>query len=288
MMMAIKKKGLILFMILGICAPVLMAQNRNLKGMGLNGATGLYTVPSGRIGWERSSDLGFDFGYHTIIGKESYFRDNGYRLNHLLKVNASLFKWVELSGAFDIQPSYGAPYPENNDMLIGFKVQLPTSVTAVAIGGNFQALNLGNEAYDYSAFQIYAAFTYAGTFFKMPAETTVAIGKTFGIGKHYGTVNPGGSRADLDFGMGFDLILFPDVFKNFVHWIIDFSNFSYSGNAWGSKASYRGTLNTGLRIDLAAIPALSKYKFIIDVLLADAFDDERALSLGLVFGLPVL
>jgi hypothetical protein len=263
-----------------------MAQS--LKGMGLNGATGLYTVPSGRIGWERSSDLGFDFGYHTIIGKESRFGDKGYGLNHLLKVNASLFKWVELTGAFDIQPSYSEPNTENNDLLIGFKVQLPTSATAVAIGGNFQALNLGNEAYDYSAFQIYAAFTYAGTFFKMPAETTVAIGKTFGIGDHYDVFNYGGSKADIDFGMGFDLILFPKVFKNFVHWIIDFSNFSYSSNAWGSIASYRGTLNTGLRIDLASIPALNKYKFVIDVLLADAFDDERAFSLGLVFGLPVL
>jgi hypothetical protein len=257
--------------------------------MSLNGATGLYTVPSGRTGWEKTSDLGLDFGYHTIIGKRrsAYYGDDGYGLNHIIKVNASLFKWVELTGTFDIQPKYADPFPQNNDMLIGFKVQLPTSETAVAIGGNYQALNLANDAYDYSAFQLYVAVTYAGTFFNMPAETTVAIGKTFGIGSRYDQY-VSNDATDLDFGMGFDLILFPKVFKNFVHWIVDYSNFSYSTDAWGSIASHRGTLNTGLRIDFAAIPALSKYKFIVDVLLADAFDDERALALGLVFGLPVL
>jgi hypothetical protein len=288
-MMSVKWKGLLLFVILGACAPALMAQT-TLKGMGLNGSTGLYTVPSGRIGWERTSDLGLDFGYHTIIGKNpySFLGNDSYRLNHIIKVNASLFKWVELTGAFDVQPKNPAPDPQNNDLLMGFKVQLPTSDTAVAIGGNYQSLNLGNETYDYSAFQLYVAFTYAGTFFKMPAETTVAIGKTFGIGKHYDTFFGTDTKLDFDFGMGFDLILFPNAFKNVVHWIIDYSNFSYSANPWGSIASHRGSLNTGLRIDLAAIPALSKYKFIVDVLLADAFDDERALSLGIVFGLPIL
>jgi hypothetical protein len=286
-MMSAKWKGLLLFVILGACAPALMAQT-TLKGMSLNGATGLYTVPSGRIGWERTSDLGLDFGYHTIIGENPYIGNDGHGLNHILKINASLFKWVELTGAFDIQPKYAGPASQNNDLLIGFKVQLPTSDTAIAIGGNYQALNLGNEVRDYSAFQIYVAFTYAGTFFKMPAETSLAIGKTFGIGKHYDLFFGSDTDLDFDFGMGFDLVLFPDVFKKVVHWIIDYSNFSYSANAWGFKASYRGTLNTGIRIDLAAIPALSKYKFIVDVLLADAFDDERSLSLGIVFGMPLL
>jgi hypothetical protein len=286
--MTMKSRGLIFFIILGACVPALMAQTQTqqtLKGMSLNGATGLYTVPSGRIGWERSSDLGLDFGYHTIIGKSpsQYFGDDDYSLNHILKINASLFKWVELTGTFDIQPKYPEPNPQNNDMLIGFKVQLPTTATAVAIGGNFQAINLGSNVRDYSAFQIYAAFSYAGTFFTMPAETTLAIGKTFGIGDNYDT------GTDIDFGMGFDLIVAPKVFKNFVHWIIDFSNFSYSADAWGVRTSYRGALNTGLRIDLASIPALNKYKFVIDALLADIFDENnRAFSLGLVFGLPIL
>jgi hypothetical protein len=282
-----KRKGLALFIILMACVPVLMAQtaDQGLNGMGLNGATGLYSVPNGRIGWGRTADLGLDFGYHTIIGKDSYYGGDN-KLNHIIKVNASLFKWVELTGAFDFQPSYPQPYTDNNDLILGFKVQLPTSTTAVALGGNYQALNLGNEALDFSSFQVYVALTYTGTFFSMPAETTLAIGKTFGIGEHRKRFL--GYDADLDFGMGFDLILFPSAFHNVVHWITDFSNFSYSSNAWAAKASYRGNLNTGIRLDLAALPALSKYKFLVDVLLADIFDEERSFSLGIVFGLPLI
>lgn len=290
--MNFRRKGLILFIILTVSlmvgVPVLMAQThaQGLNGVGFNGVTGLYTVPNGRIGWGRSADLGFDFGYHTIIGKETYFGGSGRNLNHIIRLNASLFKWVELSGAFDIQPKYPAPNTQNNDLMLGFKVQLPTSNTAVAVGGNYQALNVGNDSLNFSAAQIYVALTYAGTFFGMPAETTVAVGKTFGFGSHRKSFL--GNDFDFDFGMGFDLIIFPNVFRNVVHWVTDFSNFSYSSNAWGTRPSYRGVLNTGLRLDLSAIPALNRFKFLVDVMVADAFDDERSFSLGIAFGLPVL
>jgi hypothetical protein len=284
---SMKRKGLALLIILTACVPVLMAQTagQGLNGMGLNGATGLYSVPNGRIGWGRTSNLGLDFGYHTIIGKNPVY-DSDYKLNHIVKVNASLFKWVELTGAFDFQPKYAPPNTGNNDLIMGFKVQLPTSTTAVAVGGNFQALNLGNDIRDFSSFQVYVALTYAGTFFSMPAETTLAIGKTFGIGEHRRSFL--GNDTDFDFGMGFDLILFPKAFHNVVHWITDFSNFSYSSNPWGVNPSVRGSLNTGIRLNLAALPALSKFKFLVDVMLADIFDKGRAFSLGIAFGLPLL
>ena len=48
-----------------------------------------------------------------------------------------------------------------------------------------------------------------------------------------------------------------------------------------------GGFNTGIRIDLAANPNLSKYKFVIDAMLTDALDDNRTLALGLAFGVPI-
>jgi hypothetical protein len=251
---------LVFCIVLGI-VPALTAQS--LKGMSLNGNTGLYSIPSGRIGWERTSDLGLDFGYHTVIDEDTV---------HIPAFALSLFKWVELSGAFDIQPG-----DDMSDFLTGFKVQFPVTDTAIAVGGNLQIHNLGHDDEDDTAFQIYLAVTYAGTFFDMPAETTVVLGKTF--------VEDSNS-SDIDFGMGFDLVLLPNVLQRYVHWVTDFANFSYSTEAGG--ANRRGVLNTGVRIDLSVIPALNKFKFAVDVLLTDAFDSERSFSLGAVFGIPIL
>jgi hypothetical protein len=284
--------------------PAAAAQTSSLKGQSFNGSTGLYSIPSGRIGWERSSDLGLDFGYRAIIN------ENGTA--HIPSVTVSLFKWVEFSTAFDIQPDFNVwkniipprwENQKNDDLLFGIKVQLPTNVKnsknpAIALGTNIQVINLAdddsrtNREYCYTAFQFYAAATYAGTFFTMPAETTVVMGKTI-----YAGID---NNSDIDFGMGFDLILFPDVFKNFVHWIIDFANFDYSDNSWpnnlnhgNGSAWYRGILNTGLRIDLAAIPALSKFKFAVDLAFNDLFDGQehgrgRSFTVGAVFGVPIL
>jgi len=243
--------------------------------MSLNGSTGLYSIPSGRIGWEDSSNLGLDLGYHAIM------RDGAS--TQIPKFSMSFLKLVEVSGAFDVQHNAYSTPERGTDFLGGLKVQLPLqklTSTAIAIGGNFQALDMGSSgSYRYNAGQIYAAFTYAGHFFNVPAETTVVVGKTF---RDYQ------SDWDIDYGMGFDLLLFPKVFNHVVHWITDFSNFSYSVEAFGADAWYRGVLNTGLRLDLSAIPGLSKFKFVIDVLMTDAFDYNRAFSVGAVFGMPIL
>jgi hypothetical protein len=284
------QKTLGIVIIAAVFVPGLTAQSPNTPG--LNGSTSLYTVPIGRIGWN-STNLGLDFGYRTLVADTpGYDQPNydGYQMNHLGFFNVSLFKWVELGLAFDFQPSYDYPGNDNdsnNDLLLNFKVQLPIKVTAFALGGNFQAINVGNENHYYSAVQIYAAATYSGTFFTIPAETTVTLGKTFHFGDNAAYYF--GKDWDFDFGMGFDLALFPNVFKKVVHWIIDYSNFSYSVDPWGADPWYRGVLNTGFRFDLAAIPALNKYKFSIDVLMTDLFDeDARSFSFGLSFGLPVL
>jgi hypothetical protein len=255
---------LTVLIILAVLTPSLGAQSP--KGMNLNGVTGLYSIPTGRIGWEQS-DVGLDFGYHTILGDKA---------NHIPAFSASLFQLVELSAAFDNPPNVGDF--DNNNLLLGFKVQLPTKSTAVAVGGNYQSINVGDDGLDETAFQLYLAFTYPGTFLGMPSETSVVIGKTFL--EH--------SDSNIDFGMGFDLILLPDLFQKYIHWIIDFSNFNYSIDPWMTDAGSRGALNTGIRIDIAAAPALSKYKFVVDVMVTDCFDDEqRNFSLGLTAGIPV-
>jgi hypothetical protein len=257
------KKTTALLILIAVLVGVVGAQS--LKGMNLNGATGLYSIPSGRIGWERTSDFGLDLGYHAI------FRDEAANIP---KLAMSLFKWVEVSGAFDIQPG-----DHQSDFMAGVKIQFPITKTAIALGGNFQSINAGNEWFSYNAGQIYAAVTYAGEFFNMPAETTVVAGKTFI--EH-------NTDSGIDFGMGFDLVLLPNVFDKYVHWITDFANFSYSVDPFGADAGNRGVLNSGIRIDLSMIPALSKFKFVVDVLVTDAFDANRSFSIGTVFGVPVL
>lgn len=252
-----------------------------LKGQSINGSTGLYSIPSARIGWE-SGNLGLDFGYRAVI-------NNDLGVAHIPSFTASLFKLVEISSAYDFQPDNLGKDHGNDDLLLGVKFKLPTDRnTAIALGGNIQLLNISNNNdFGYNAYQPYIAITYTGTFFNMTAETTLAVGKTFYSG---GPDN----NSDIDFGMGFDLVLFPDVFANAVHWIIDFANFGYSSNSWPNNSRYhtgavhRGILNTGFRIDLSAAPQLKDFKLIVDLVFNDLFDaGARSFTVGAVFGFNV-
>ena len=255
------KKILIVFLLVtGLALTALSAQS--LKGMSFNGATGLIAIPSGQIGWERTANIGIDVGYHAIIDDETA---------HLPKASVSLFKLAEISFVYDTQ--FGN---DNEDIVLGGKLQLPTTGTFVAIGVNFQMLKQGGN--NDNVTQIYLAATYPGNFFGMPSMTTVVVGKSFG--------DPI-PKSDIDFGMGFDLLLFPKIFQNYIHWVTDFANFSYSAQAVGANAAQRGTFNTGIRIDLGSIPAFRKYKFVIDAILTDAMDDNRAFALGVAFGAPL-
>ena len=249
----------------------LPAQSRT--GMSLSGATGLYSIPSGRIGWERSGPgrIGLDFGYHTIIAENN--------ATHIPKFALSFFNLVELSAAFDIQPESYIYQNNGTDFIGGIKVQLPLTRTALALGGNYQHINMGRRGSQRSAWQVYVAATYAGHFFDMPAETTIVIGKTFIDGQR---------NSNIDFGMGFDMLLLPGIFDNLLHWITDFANFSYSVDAFRANAWYRGVLNTGIRLNLSTIPAFSRFRFAADIMLVDAFDQNRAFSVGMTFGVPLL
>jgi len=256
-----------------------------VNGQSMNGSTGLYSIPSGHIGWEDSS-FGLDFGYRAVI-------NNIAGVSHIPSITTSFFKWVEISLAMDIQPDvdkekYGKQ--KNEDLLLGLKVKLPTNSKkkpknpAISLGGNFHFINVFDDNHSYTAYQPYIAITYIGSFFNMSAETTIVVGKTLYSG---GPEND----SNIDFGMGFDLVLFPDIFKNAVHWIIDFANFSYSDNSWPNNSLYhttasdRGILNTGFRIALSPLFKSNRFKLIIDLVFNDLFDAEaRSFTAGAVIG----
>jgi hypothetical protein len=244
-------------------APGAFAQSAFLNGMSLNGASGLYAVPGGRTSWNQRAGVGLDLGL-------SY---NFFSHNPIVKAAVDLFNWVEISGAVDFQPK--THDANNTDGVLGLKLQFPTGKTGVALGGNVQFLT---QYDDYStAGQVYAAVSYGGEFFTWPADTTLALGYTFVKGEN----------RNIDFGMGFDMILIPDVFNDFVHWIVDFSNFSYSQQALGTNAWTRGCLNTGFRIDISAIPALKSFKLVFDLTFLDILDESRTIGMAFSFGLPL-
>ncbi|MDR2103765.1 MAG: hypothetical protein LBP42_06665 [Treponema sp.] len=287
-------KGLKKILALGLFVLVFSAAlgAQSLRGMGLNGATGLYTIPTAWIGWDKNAKVGLDFGYHAVAADS--------RFSHIPAVSLSLFRWLEISAALDIQPEYIHDYIYNDDLLLGLKVQFPPDLisggTSLAFGGNFQIHNLkdGDESKpadkkrgsEDTAFQIYGVVSYQGVFFTMPAETTVVLGKTFILQDAPGFDKTRESK-NIDFGMGFDLALFPKALRNYVHLIIDFSNFAYSVLPYPLDISGRGILNAGIRFNLAGIPPLRKFKFNVDILGADLLDESRAFSFGLVFGVPI-
>ena len=246
---------------------------QSLKGMSFNGSTGLYSIPSGRVGWEQTANIGLDIGYHLIAGDGN--------VTHIPKAALTLFRLWELNFAVDIQPK--SPDVEQNsgtNVIFGTKFQFPTgNRIAVSLGGNFQILKSraeGPYVHD-NAGQIYLAMTYPGSFFTWPSETTVVLGYTFG------TDLPNGN---IDYGMGFDLVLLPDVFQNMIHWIIDFSNFTYVALPPGyALSTARGFLNTGIRIDFASIIRQERFKIALDIIMTDAFDSNRGFAFGGVFGI---
>jgi hypothetical protein len=177
----------------------------------------------------------------------------------------------------------GQPNNDDDDLLLGIKFALPVKGTAIAFGGNFHYGDLGRNLGNHFETQIYGVVSYSANFFGMPADTSLAIGKTFIEGANV--------NSSIDFGMGFDLVLLPDQLINVLHWRVDFSNYGYnqgqsSGWSLGSQAGSRGMVNTGLRLDLSQIPAFSKFNFAIDAYITDAFDDAtRYFGIGATFGM---
>jgi len=232
---------------------------RAFKSPGFGGSTGLISTPTANTGWE-DTRLGLDMGITYITEGEGDF---------IPKVSLQAFGKLEVGAAYDIQED-----DDSNDLLLHAKFRFYGSgSSALAIGGVYQ--NLKQLDQDETVTQLYLAATYGGNFFSMPAETTIVIGKSFGdlIGDE-----------DIDFSMGFDLDMLPRLFKGYVHWISDFSNYSYNYYIPVGSSAARGIFNTGARL---AILKTSRFKFNIDAVITDALDNNRSFALGAAFGLAL-
>ena len=256
-----KRVVLVAIVMLAVIASGVSAQT-TIKGMAFNGATGLIATPTAQIGWERTANVGLDFGFH-------YINDDAGG-SAIPKINVSLFRKVEVGLAYD---TMGPGGDNSSAFMIPAKFQFyQAGVSAAGFGTNIQFGELNGD--DFNAVQIYLVGTYGGQFFGMPAATTVVFGKTFSD-----LVDDG----NLDFSMGFELTLLPEVFRGHVQWLNDFSNYSYQVRPTGARPDNRGAYNTGLRI----LPIMGgQYKFVIDAFLTDVFDgNDRAFALGGTFGL---
>ena len=237
--------------------------SQSLKGLSLGGTTGLITTPTGRIGWEQSSDLGLDIGYH-------FSTDRGFGEDEsLINVAVSMFKKLEAGLTFDSQSG-----DKSSDLILFGKFQIfNDGQSGMAIGANLQLLDFASDA-NRTFSQVYLASTYSGDFMEIPASTTIVFGKTFDI--------EAGLNDEIDFSMGFDLALFPQVFNGYVRWISEFANYSYSEDSRITNANARGAFNTGLRIDILGG---SSYKLVIDATLMDVFDEGiNKFAIGGSFG----
>ncbi len=244
------------------------------KSPSFGGATGLISTPTAHTGWE-GADFGLDLGYHYVDASDDA-ADGGYHIPKALLHIGVAGTNLEVGFAYDAQPDFGED-DETDDMIINAKWVF---TEGLAIGGNAQLMDENGTDEERHDFQIYFAATYPGEFFSMPAETTIVIGHTF-----WGEDREGDHENDnenVDFSMGFDLDFLPNVFKHYVHWINDFSNYSYSTEAGGSDAWWRGSFNTGLRL---ALMRDKQFKLNLDLIMTDALDENRDWAAGAAFGL---
>lgn len=244
------------------------------KSPSIGGATGLIATPTSHTGWE-GSGFGIDVGYHYLNNDDAAGSDEAYSIPKALIHLGIAGMNLEAGFAYDIQPDWPAD-DDTDDMLINVKLEF---TEGLAIGGNYQMIKINNVDAERNDTQIYLAATYPGNFFSMPAETTIVIGHTW-----YGKKKADDDNDNIDFSMGFDLDFMPAVFKNYVHWISDFSNYSYSTEAGGADAWYRGAFNTGLRL---AILRDKKFKLNFDLIVTDALDENRDWAAGAAFGMSL-
>lgn len=227
------------------------------KSPNAGGTTGGFSLPNANTGWE-GNKFAVDSAFHMIM-LDSY----------IPKVSFQIIGQIELGAAMDIQPD-----DNGSDLLMFFKWRFYGSKSsALAIGGNFQWLDFdadGNEPY--SGGQVYLVATYRAPFFKMPSETSLSVGYTF--------VEPVKNYHGIDFGMLFDLDFFPKVFKHYLHFMVEFGNYTYSIEGAGAETG-RGIFNLGLR---AAFLRTKRMKLNLDVWSTDMLDNNIGIATGLAFG----
>ena len=249
------KKVLVLSIIILSIFPMIMAAQSSVKGSTVNGSTGIVVSPTARIGWEYS-DFGIDFGYSFLY--------NG-QMDHVPAVTFSFLKKAEVGAAFNIH--------DNNDwnLLYHGKFQFfreGGSSVAMGLFGDLDNRNSTLRSY----LTPYLVASYSGQFFTWPAVTSMMFG--------WHMIEDGSLSSNFAFSMGFELALAPEVFRNYVFWISDFSNYSYSNNSLINAGS-RGAFNTGIRIDPIKE---GKFKLVIDLVGTDLLDSERGFMASATFG----
>ncbi len=230
-----------------------------VNGMTLNGSTGLIVVPDAHVGWEKAK-FGVDLGYGFVWA-------GGQNFDHLPRFAVSLFEKFEISGLMQLNNG------DLQNFVIGAKFQLTKSGgTALALGGDFEFYN---PVQSRNSAKIYLAATYGGNFFGMPAVTSATVG--------WQLLERGNFSSQFIYGMGFSLSLFPSTFENFVYWVTDFANFSYTVSGAMINASSRGAFNTGIRIHPIKD---GRFNLVIDILGTDLLDDgERGMSASISGGI---
>ena len=240
----------------------------------LGGPTGYIGTPNAQIGWD-GNDFAIDAGTH-------YINEDGGP-TYVSKVNVSLFRRLELGACYDQQKDVivnGRSSVENDDDAIAHaKLRFfpwdGGGNSMLAIGFKWMQMEYDQDD-EYINKQIYLAATYTGSFFNLPAETTIVFGKTWGENN---------SNDDIDFSMGFDINLFPSLFQGYLHWVNDFSNYGYTVEPVAADNYYRGVFNTGIR--LAILKESKRFKCNLDALMLDALDDNHEWSFGGCFGVSL-
>lgn len=257
---------ILLFLNIASFGPLLNASETSTDAANptVGGTTGLITTPSAFTGWN-NSDFAMDFGYHFIFLKDNH--------SHIPMINIYFLKMVELGAAYDVQSSDG------DDYVIHAKVNFFNDGSSyIAFGGNFQHLKYEEGGDDNFFGQIYFAVSYRAKFFTMTADTTLVVGKTF---------NEGTQNADFDFSMGLDLELFPSFFKKYIHWVNEYSNYTYTMDPASITPHSRGAYNTGIRI--LVLKNLEKFKLNLSFIGTDLFDEhDRSFCMNIVFGFAAI
>lgn len=234
---------------------VLSAQSA-VKGNAINGATGIIVSPTARIGWEYSN-VGLDFGYSFLY--------SGGQMEHVPAFTLSFLKKAEVGIAFNINNS------NNWDLLYHGKFQFYRnggSSVSMGLMGNLADVGNGSEVY----MTPYLVATYGGSFFTWPAVTSMMFG--------WHMLDNGQVTSSFAFSMGFELSLAPKVFKNYIYWISDFSNYSFASTS--NIADSRGAFNTGIRIDPVK---KGKFKLVFDIVGTDLLDQSRGFMASATFGM---
>ncbi len=234
------------------------------------GATGAWVVPSAFVNYEAGT-VGLDGGYKFL-----YSNDSKGGMSHILYAELGFLKQAEVGFAVDIDHRVTADFMANLKWQFS-ELFSKKGNSAMALGGNFQAVDLytNNSSYAYFG-QLYFVMSYQGNFFSLPARTSLLLGYTFSENM----------SDNIDAGIAFELNFFPQVFKNYVYLICDFANFSYlaKGYSTGLNAEHRAVFNTGLRFSLLNGGKYDRYMLGLDIVGTDLLDSSRGVAVAINAG----